>query len=136
MKRIATLMISGILLAGPMVGQAKGPAACCAGRSPVAGVPTVELKGKVSRVQITPGAGMPFVEIKTGDQVAKVQLGSMHYLMAQGFNPRVDDEIVAKAYKLDSGFVAITVSLPAQKRTVRLRDENGWPVWRGGRWRR
>ena len=135
MRRLAVCIILGITAAGlSLTAQTPGQAGCCgAGRAPVAGSPTVELKGKVARVQIAAGEGMPFVEVKTGEQVAKMQLGSMRYLMAQGFNPKVGDDIVAKAYKLDSGFIAITVSLPAQKKTVHLRDENGWPVWRGGK---
>lgn len=137
MKRIAFWILTAALSAATVAGQGGGPGACCGmARAPIAGAPIVELKGKVARVQMVPGEGMPFVEIKTGDKVAKVQLGSMRYLMAQGLNPKVDEEIVAKAYKLESGFVAITISLPAQNKTVRLRDDKGWPVWRGGpRWR-
>ncbi len=133
MKPIGRWLAPSLVLAGILAAQDKGPGPCCgAGPAPLARAPVVELKGKVARVQITPGEGMPFVEIKTAGQVAKVQLGSMRYLMAQGFNPKVDDEIVAKAYKLDTGFIAITVTLPAHKKTVQLRDEQGRPVWRGG----
>lgn len=94
--------------------------------------PLVELKGRVSSVQITPGEGMPYVSIKSGDGTVKVYLGSMRYLMAQGFNPKVDDEISVKAYKMNNDFVAATVTLSAENKTIRLRDEMGRPLWRGG----
>jgi hypothetical protein len=31
--------------------------------------------------------------------------------------------------------VGIEVSLPAEKKTLKLRDSKGWPLWSGGRWR-
>ena len=136
MRRAILWTIMGILVAGTAaIGQNRGPGQCCADGTPasILGQP-VELKGKVVSVQITPGEGMPFVTIKTGDQVVKVYLGSMRYLMAQGLNPKVNEEIAVKAYKMDSDFVAATVTLPDQNKTVRLRDENGIPLWRGGRW--
>ena len=102
------------------------------GMGTIANGPTVDIKGKVVAVQITPGAGMPFVTVKSGDQKMRVYLGSMRYLMGQGFNPKVDEEIVVKAYKWNDDFVAATVTLPAQGKTVRLRDEDGRPLWRGG----
>ncbi len=121
-------------MGGAAAAQDAAPGACCAGaQAPIAGSPIVELKGKIARVRITPGEGMPFVEIKTASEPARVQLGSMRYLMTEGFNPKVGEDIVAKAYKLESGYVAINVSLPAQKKTLRLRDEQGRPLWRGGR---
>ena len=83
-------------------------------------------------MQITPGAGMPFVTVRSGDQKVKIYLGSMRFLMGQGFNPKVDEEIVIKAYKWNDDFVAATVTLPSQGKTLRLRDEDGRPLWRGG----
>ena len=75
---------------------------------------------------------MPFVTVKSGDQTVKVYLGSMRYLMAQGFNPKLGDEIAVKAYKMSGDMVAATVTLPADNKTIRLRDEAGRPLWRGG----
>lgn len=102
------------------------------GMGAIASGPTVDIKGKVVAVQITPDAGMPFVTVKNGEQKMKVYLGSMRYLMGQGFNPKVDEEIVVKAYKWNDDFVAATVTLPAQGRTLRLRDGDGRPLWLGG----
>ena len=127
LRWVAVTLIVG-LTAASATAQMRGMggmAGCCSG-SPV------ELKGKVTRVQITPGEGMPFVMMRTGDRTAKVYLGSMRYLVAQGLNPKVDDEIVVKAYPVNGDYVAASVTLVGSGKTVRLRDENGRPLWRGG----
>lgn len=124
LRWVAVALIAG-LAAASATAQMRGMGGCCSG-SPV------ELKGKVARVQITPGEGMPFVMVRTGDRTAKVYLGSMRYLMTQGFNPKVNDEIVVKAYPVNGDYVAVSVTLVGSGKTVRLRDENGRPLWRGG----
>jgi hypothetical protein len=100
------------------------------GMAPIAGSPMVEIKGKVSKVRISPGKGTPSVTVRTGSEEQEIWLGSMRYLMAQDFNPKVDDEIVVKAYKAPNGLIAATVTLG--NKTVRLRDDQGRPMWRGG----
>lgn len=92
----------------------------------------VELRGEVARVRIVPGEGMPCLEITSGNQLRKVYLGSVRYLMVQGFNPKIGEPVMAKVYKMNHGFVAVTVTLPAQNKTLRLRDDRGRPVWRHG----
>ncbi len=127
MKGVAGWMIVSALVSGALMAQG-GP-----GAGPVgSGAPLVELKGKVARVQITPGEGMPFVTVSSGDQTVKVYLGSMRYLMAQGFNPKLGDAISVKAFKMGGDLVAVTVTLPDANKTIRLRDDNGRPLWRGG----
>lgn len=107
--------------------QNRGMGACCAG-SPV------ELKGRIARVQITPGEGMPYLIVRSGGREAKVFLGSMRYLMSNGFNPKLDEEVVAKAYKTaEDEYVAAAVTLTGPKKTLQLRDDDGRPMWRGGR---
>jgi hypothetical protein len=59
----------------------------------------------------------------------------MRYLMEQKFNPKVGDTVEVKGYSVknqnqEEEIVAIQVKLGGQ--TLKLRDENGWPVWRGG----
>ncbi len=131
MKWIVGWMIASVLVPSSLMAQ-RGMGACCSAGPVMNPGPLVELKGKVARVQITPGEGMPFVTVKSSDQTVKVYLGSMRYLMAQGFNPKVGDEIAVKAYKMNGDMVAATVTLPADKKTIRLRDESGRPLWRGG----
>lgn len=95
----------------------------------------IEIKGTVSQVRINPGQGMPTVVVKSGGEESTIVLGSMRYLLEQNFAPKVGDEIVVKAFRTAHGLVAESVTLPAQHRTIRLRDESGRPLWRGGpRW--
>ncbi len=131
MKLVVSWMIAGMLVPGALMAQ-RGMGGCCGAGRVMSPGPLVELKGKVARVQITPGEGMPFVTVKSGDQTVKVYLGSMRYLMTQGFNPKLGDEIAVKAYKMNGDMVAATVTLPADNKTIRLRDEAGRPLWRGG----
>ncbi len=134
MGRILSGVIGGILaLSVPLAAQmGRGPGCCGPGMQALGKMPQVELKGKVTRVRISPGQGMPYVTVKSGTEESDVYLGSMRYLMTQDFNPKVDDEIVVKAYKTANGLLAATVTLPGAHKTVRLRDEYGRPLWRGG----
>lgn len=122
MKRTAEFLIVGLAAAYVAGAQTRG-AICCSG-------PTTELKGKIERVQITPGEGTPFVSVETGGKTARVYLGSIRYLMTQNFNPKVGEEIAAKVFPANGDYVAASVTLAGGK-TVRLRDENGRPLWRG-----
>jgi hypothetical protein len=101
-------------------------------RPPIASNPVVTIEGKVLKVHIAPGQGMPFLELQAADQITKVYLGAMRYLMEQNFNPKAGAQITVNGYKTDSGVVAITVTIPAERRTLKLRDANGFPLWRGG----
>jgi len=100
---------------------------------PLAGYPVVEIRGRVEGVHLNPGAGMPYLTVNDLGSVTKVRLGSMRYLIAQGFSPKVGEAIDVRAYKLADELVAITVTLPEQNKTLRLRDETGRPAWRGGK---
>jgi hypothetical protein len=95
--------------------------------------PAVELKGKIERVQAARGQGMPRLEVKQGSRTVVVLLGSMRYLIEQDFNPKVGEDVEVKGYRAGDEVIAATVRLPAQGKTIRLRDENGRPVWMRGR---
>lgn len=118
------------------------PERCCMGgmrgtaaAAPIAANPVVEIGGTISEVHIALGQGMPYVEVKKGSETTRLYLGAMHYLIAQDFNPKTGQQVLAKGYKITGGVVGIQVTLPAEKKTLKLRDENGWPLWRGGRGR-
>jgi hypothetical protein len=103
-------------------------------RPPIAGNPVVDVKGTIEKVQIVPGQGMPFLDVNTPKGQVKVFLGSMRYLMQENFNPKAGEPVEARGYRLDdTRVVGIRVELPASKKTLRLRDEHGWPLWMGGR---
>jgi hypothetical protein len=57
----------------------------------------------------------------------------MRYLMEQNFNPKAGMEVSVRGYQGDKSVIAISVA--ADGKVLRLRDENGRPVWMGGRGR-
>jgi hypothetical protein len=139
MKSMIVLAFA-VLAAGTMNPVWSQPRCCgaCggAGQSAIAASPVVEMTGKITRVQMTPGSGMPFLEVSSNGQTSRVYLGAMRYLVKQGFSPSAGDEVKLKAYKTETDLYGISVTLVAQDKTIRLRDENGFPLWRGGgRWR-
>jgi hypothetical protein len=75
---------------------------------------------------------MPSIQVDLNGVSTKVMLGSIRYLMEQNFNARVGTEVQVKGYQLPDFVVAIEVRVPAENKIIKLRDENGWPVWRGG----
>jgi hypothetical protein len=60
----------------------------------------------------------------------------MRYLMEQNFNPKAGQQAIVKGFQIDDDLIATSVTLPETKQTIRLRDENGMPLWRGGPGRR
>ena len=52
--------------------------------------------------------------------------------LEQNFNPKAGTLASVKGYQNDSDITAITVTLAGEKKTLRLRDDNGYPLWRGG----
>ena len=100
---------------------------------PWAKSPKVEMKGTIERVQITPGQGMPYLEMKGEKGTRRVMLGSMRYLMEQNFNPKAGSFATVKGFLVNDSIIAQSVSIPSEKITIQLRDENGVPLWRMGR---
>jgi hypothetical protein len=102
-------------------------------KPPIADNPIVEVRGTISRVQLAMGQGMPFLEVSTAKGPVKLYLGSMRYLMQENFTPKAGDLLEAQGYKMEENVMAIRVELPTTKKVLKLRDENGWPLWMGGR---
>jgi len=96
--------------------------------------PKVEIKGTIERVQISQGQGMPYLELKGEKGIQRVMLGSMRYLMEQNFNPKAGSIATVKGFLVNDSIIAQSVSIPAEKVTIQLRDENGVPRWRMGRY--
>lgn len=101
-------------------------------KAPVAGNPIVNISGKITRVEASRPGAMASLVVNVEGTSTNVILGSMRYLMEQDFNPKAGGDVQVKGYRLPASVVAIEVRLPAEKVTLKLRDENGWPVWRGG----
>ena len=91
----------------------------------------LHLQGTVEKIEITPGAGMPVIEVKTGKTTERVFLGSMRFLMEQNFNPRAGDEVVVDGVRDGENILALTVEIPARKIRLQLRDSQTCvPMWR------
>lgn len=112
---------------------------CCSGdpssyqmAPPAAAGKPVDLTGTVGQIHIVAGQGMPYFELKRGGETTRVYLGPMPFLISENFNPKAGQEVVVKGYKLQDWVLASQVTFVAEKRTVKFRDEKGWPVWRGG----
>ena len=128
MRSFRFLTIIGLAAVGAAFAQPSGTPA------PIAGSPQVELKGRIEKIQVAQGQGMPHLEVKSAGKTTKVILGSVRYLMEQDFNPKAGDEVVVKGYKMNDDVVAISVALPAQGKVLKLRDADGRPVWMRGRY--
>ncbi|HZT31511.1 MAG TPA: hypothetical protein VFA33_16600 [Bryobacteraceae bacterium] len=134
------ILIAAAALSWPLAAQPGRLGGCCCtgansqksgASAPLASSPVVDVKGTIAQVHIAPGQGMPYLEVKTGPDSTKVYLGSMRYLIAENFNPKAGQEVTVKGYKLNDAVIAIQVTLPAENRTLKLRDEQGRPLWRG-----
>jgi len=103
-------------------------------QAPIASNPVVEISGRITKVGLERGQGMPSLEVKTvAGATWKVWLGSMRFLVEQNFNPKAGQEVSVKGFKqADQEVTASSVTLTETKQTIRLRDESGRPAWRGG----
>lgn len=101
-------------------------------QSPLATKPIVSVQGTIERVQLSRGEGMPYLEVNDGKKTVRVYLGSIRYLIEQDFNPKAGQTATISAYQFEDSMIAATVTLSGENRTLRLRDEQGFPMWRGG----
>ncbi len=92
----------------------------------------VEIRGTIQQAQILPGQGMPYLVVNSANKPVRVYLGSMRYLIEQNFNPKVGQEVSVRGFQVQDGVVAATVAITGSDRVLKLRDDNGWPLWRGG----
>jgi hypothetical protein len=120
-------MLAGTVAVGLAIAQPAAP------QAPLASSPKVDIQGKIERIQFTRGQGTPSIEVATGGKNVLVELGSMRYLLETNFNPKAGEEVAVTAYKLGDRLIAITVTMSATGKVLRLRDASGRPVWTGGR---
>ena len=116
---------------GAQTGTADGAPPAQLAPPAAAGKP-IEIAGTVGQIHIVAGQGMPYFELKRGTEITRIYLGPMPFLIAENFNPKAGQEVAIKGYKLEDSILAVQITFVAEKRTVRFRDDQGWPVWRGG----
>jgi hypothetical protein len=98
----------------------------------VRGSPVVEIEGTIERLSLAPGAGMPFLELRTRSGVLRVVLGSMRYLMERNFNPKAGSVALVKGFRVNDLVFARVVEIPAENVKIELRDSDGVPLWHWG----
>jgi hypothetical protein len=120
MTHVTVLLALGFTLAAHAFSQPGGHMA-------VAGSPRVTLKGKIAKIQLAHGQGMPSLEVSANGATTRIMLGSFRYLLEQNFNPKAGDEVTVKGFKVNDSIIAVTVE--HQGKVLKLRDEQGRPVW-------
>ncbi len=126
MKKLSFVLAVFLLCGAAAAQQAQS-------KAPIASNPVVDLSGKITRVQVAPGQGMPYLELESAGKTSRILLGSMRYLMQNDFNPKAGMQAEVKGYQAGDQVVAIRVNLPSENKALNFRDENGWPLWMGGR---
>lgn len=96
----------------------------------------VEIRGRIVKVAAGPARGMAGLEVAEGERTWRVWLGSLRYLIENDFNPRAGQQVLIRAFRplpeRDEVWAA-AVTLVELRRTLRLRDDLGRPLWRRGR---
>lgn len=92
------------------------------------------LQGQITTVRMEPGGGPPILALqdKAGTQWT-VLLGAIHFLIREDFKPKTGQKVeVVGIYRTGNHVVAQKITLPETGKTIVLRDEQGYPVWRPG----
>ncbi len=84
-----------------------------------------EFKGVVSSVSF------PISEVKTDNGALYIRLGPWWYWQKQGYQLKAGEKVKITGYKWGNYVVPIKILTPSQE--IILRDERGFPMWRGGR---
>lgn len=93
------------------------------------------IQGQITTVRMEPGGGPPVLALqdKAGAQWT-VLLGAIQYLIREDFKPKTGQKVeVVGIYRTGNHVMAQKIALPETGKTIVLRDEQGYPVWRGGR---
>lgn len=94
----------------------------------------VEIRGVIERVQVMPGQGTPYLEVKGERGTQLVMLGDMRYLLEQNFNPKAGSNAIVKAFRVGDTIIAQSVTIPSERLHIQLWDDNGVPLWRMDRY--
>lgn len=94
--------------------------------------PLVELKGRIEKIRMAPGSGMPQIEVKSATATTTVLLGSMRFLMENNFSPKAGDTVTVSGFRSGDMVVAVKVEIAGRGKALELRDKDGRPLWRRG----
>lgn len=96
------------------------------------------LQGTVKEVQWVQGR-VPWMKgvhlvIGTEEGTFTAMLGPYYVLQSQGYEPQEGDKVdlLGSVLKINDQNVIVVKTLTSGEKTIQLRDDQGFPVWRGG----
>ena len=116
-------------------GQGRGNSA----QSAVNGTPQVQAQANAAGATTVHGTVVSYdltgLSITTDDgQALYIQLGNSRYGQSIGFAPQIGEGVTVNGFVGDQGlYSAITVTSDSTGQTYSFRDENGRPLWAGGK---
>jgi hypothetical protein len=121
-RALSTLLLAACSLALPATKATEGPPS-----------QKGDFHGVIEVVNVDPKGGPASLTVKADDgRQWTVFLGSIRHLIDNDFNPKAGQRIEATGFVYADGqLVASQVTLPEAKKTLRLRDAEGRPLWRG-----
>ena len=79
-----------------------------------------------------PKPGCRPIVLNAGQRATRVYLGSRRHLMKNDFNPKAGEQAKIKGYGYGDDVIASSVTLVSESKTLRLRDDDGYPLWQRG----
>lgn len=137
MKKIMTAvaMVLAVTVAGD--GWAQQRRGRGAGEAPQVDTSApVTLQGEVIRLSAGFGGGMPTLVVAAGGEEHQFVLGPFRNLQTQGFAAQAGDQVVVRGFACTgcpNPFAVVAVENLTRGVTLTLRDEDGVPLWQGGR---
>lgn len=129
MKRVAIFLMALVLVTAAVYAGNKKKGGGAVDLSTVR-----TLTGPVTAVAMDYGLGHPGFTMNSEQEGSlTVNLGPYFYLVANNFALAVGDQVSAKVATCKMGVVAFQVTDLTSGKEITLRDENGLPLWTGGK---
>lgn len=99
----------------------------------------VTISGEVQNVETRTfgpsGFGLIVLSLKTEEETTLVNVGPEQYISSQGFKFKKGDKIEVKGSKVETRGEKVVLAAEIKKgdKVLKLRDENGQPLWGGPR---
>ena len=138
---ISTLAVAALLTWMPAPAAAQGPASAAGGKR-VYDASTVEtVRGEVLEVEHLPAkykggrSGGVHLQLKTKKETIPVHLGPLWYVDKQGVEINKGDQVEVRGSRVKLGGETVIIAAEVKKSgaTMKLRDQQGLPLWRRGR---
>lgn len=133
------VLVISVLLSGTILAQPGGGRGGRNSQQRMYDVNTVTtVSGEITSVETLEGrrggmGGGIHAVLKTGSESVSVHLGPQSYLSQQGITVEKGDKVSIRGSKITMKDkpVIIAAEITRNGKTVKLRDDNGMPLWRG-----